>query len=95
MENQELMARDAQCVMQTYGRFPIAIDHGQGALLYDVEGREYVDFTSGIGVSAWATATGSGPAPWVHRLCAWLMCPIYSTVNRILRWPSNCARVPG
>ena len=29
MENQELIARDTQCVMQTYGRFPIAIDHGQ------------------------------------------------------------------
>ena len=28
MENQELIARDTQCVMQTYGRFPIAIDHG-------------------------------------------------------------------
>ena len=49
MENQELIARDTQCVMQTYGRFPIAIDHGQGALLYDVEGQEYVDFTAGIG----------------------------------------------
>ena len=50
MDGKELLSKDAQYVMQTYGRFPIAIDHGQGALLYDTEGREYVDFTSGIGV---------------------------------------------
>ena len=24
-----------QYVMHTYGRFPVAIDHGQGATLYD------------------------------------------------------------
>ena len=33
MENQEMIARDKECMMQTYGRFPIAIDHGQGSLL--------------------------------------------------------------
>lgn len=39
-------------VMQTYGRFDLALDHGQGALLYDLDGREYIDLTSGIGVNA-------------------------------------------
>ena len=39
MDSKELISRDKQCVMQTYGRFPIAIDHGQGALLYDTEGK--------------------------------------------------------
>ena len=73
MENQELINRDAQCVMQTYGRFPIAIDHGQGSLLYDVEGREYVDFTSGIGVNClgygnwkWASAVGTQALKLAH-----------------------------
>ena len=73
MENQELIARDTQCVMQTYGRFPIAIDHGQGALLYDVEGREYVDFTAGIGVNClgygnwqWASAVGAQALRLAH-----------------------------
>ena len=66
MDGKELLSKDAQYVMQTYGRFPIAIDHGQGALLYDTEGREYVDFTSGIGVNClgygnwqWASAVGA------------------------------------
>ena len=29
MKNQDWIEKDAQCMMQTYGRFPIAIDHGQ------------------------------------------------------------------
>ncbi|MDO4296505.1 MAG: aspartate aminotransferase family protein [bacterium] len=50
MTYQELKQEEAQYVMNTYGRFPIAIDHGEGAILWDVEGKRYVDLTSGIGV---------------------------------------------
>jgi acetylornithine/N-succinyldiaminopimelate aminotransferase len=46
----ELKAEENQYVMNTYGRFPIALDHGEGAILWDVEGKRYVDLTSGIGV---------------------------------------------
>ncbi|MBQ8078385.1 MAG: aspartate aminotransferase family protein [Oscillospiraceae bacterium] len=46
----ELKAQENQYVMNTYGRFPIALDHGEGAILWDVEGKRYVDLTSGIGV---------------------------------------------
>ncbi len=35
-------------VMQTYGRFPIAIDRGAGCRLWDTEGKEYLDFVAGI-----------------------------------------------
>ena len=41
---------DQQYVLQTYARNSVAIDHGKGATLWDTEGKEYVDFTSGIGV---------------------------------------------
>ena len=51
MTSKELMNLDAQCVMQTDGRFPVAIDHGEGATLYSPEGKKYIDFTSGIGVN--------------------------------------------
>ena len=36
--------------MHTYGRFPVVIDHGKGATLWDAEGKKYIDLTSGIGV---------------------------------------------
>lgn len=35
-------------VMNTYGRFPIAITHGKGCRLWDSNGKEYLDFVAGI-----------------------------------------------
>lgn len=35
-------------VMQTYGRFPIALEKGAGCLVWDTEGKEYLDFVAGI-----------------------------------------------
>ena len=39
-------------VLQTYKRQPVAFVRGQGPRLYDVDGREYLDFVSGIGVAS-------------------------------------------
>ena len=50
MTYQELKDQENQYVMHTYGRFSIALDHGKGAQLWDVEGKRYIDLTSGIGV---------------------------------------------
>lgn len=60
MNQQELFDLDSQYVMQTYGRNPVAIEHGQGATLWDFDGKEYIDFTSGIGVNS----IGYGNAQW-------------------------------
>ena len=51
MTSREIMSLTDQYILHTYGRFPVAIDHGEGATLYDPEGNAYIDFTSGIGVS--------------------------------------------
>ncbi len=61
MDFETLKARDHQYVMQTYGRFDVAIDHGQGATLYGLDGKEYIDFSSGIGVNS----LGYGNEAWV------------------------------
>ena len=66
MTSNELMNLDAQCVMQTYGRFPVAIDHGEGACLYSPEGKKYIDFTSGIGVNC----LGYGNKKWLEAISA-------------------------
>ncbi len=50
MKFEEIRALDEQYVMHSYSRFPVAVDHGKGATLWDTEGREYIDFTAGIGV---------------------------------------------
>ena len=56
MTYEELRELDHSYVVRRYGRNPIAIDHGQGATLYGVDGREYIDFASGIGVLSVGTA---------------------------------------
>ena len=66
MTSQEIKNLTHQYIMNTYGRFPVAIDHGRGARLYDPEGREYIDFTSGIGV----TDLGYGYQPWAEAVAA-------------------------
>ncbi|HBR05809.1 MAG TPA: aspartate aminotransferase family protein, partial [Desulfovibrio sp.] len=42
--------RDAQVIMRTYGRYPLAVQRAQGARLYDFDGKEYVDLLAGIAV---------------------------------------------
>ncbi|NLZ84057.1 MAG: aspartate aminotransferase family protein [Clostridiales bacterium] len=37
-------------LMQTYKRFQIVLDKGEGLYLYDINGKKYLDFASGIGV---------------------------------------------
>ncbi|MGB9608743.1 MAG: acetylornithine/succinylornithine family transaminase, partial [bacterium] len=37
-------------LINTYRRFPVAFVKGEGARLWDVEGKEYIDFLAGIGV---------------------------------------------
>ncbi len=38
-------------VMPTYGRLPIALSHGEGAYVWDTEGRRYLDALAGIAVN--------------------------------------------
>jgi predicted acetylornithine/succinylornithine family transaminase len=49
---EEIQAREARHVLQTYRRNPVTFVRGQGVRLYDSEGREYFDLLSGIGVAS-------------------------------------------
>ncbi|MCF2595143.1 aspartate aminotransferase family protein [Pseudoflavonifractor phocaeensis] len=66
MNFEEIKALDEQYVMHAYGRFPVAIDHGEGATVWDTQGKEYIDFTAGIGV----TSLGHGDQGWVDAVTA-------------------------
>lgn len=48
---EEAIAKDARYVIQTYGRQPVVLSRGKGALVWDVNGREYVDCVAGIAVN--------------------------------------------
>ncbi|MFA9397420.1 MAG: aspartate aminotransferase family protein [Clostridiaceae bacterium] len=46
------MEKEEKYLLQNYGRFPVVIEKGLGSKVYDLEGKEYIDMTSGIGVSS-------------------------------------------
>jgi len=69
MNSENIKALDAQNVMQTYARFDVAIERGEGACLYSPEGKEYVDFSSGIGVNS----IGYGNKKWADAIYAQAM----------------------
>ena len=50
MDLAELQALEERYLMQTYRRAPVEFVRGDGALLWDAEGREYLDFLTGISV---------------------------------------------
>ena len=62
MTFEEIKALDEQYVMHSYGRFQVAIDHGKGATAWAVDGKEYIDFSAGIGVCS----LGYGDPGWVE-----------------------------
>ena len=47
-----IQALESRHVLQTYRRLPITFVRGEGVRLFDVEGREYLDLLSGIGVAS-------------------------------------------
>ena len=52
----DLKEKDGQYIAHTYKRFPVVVVRGKGSLLYDEDGKEYIDLGSGIGVTAFGAA---------------------------------------
>ena len=59
---------DDKYVAHSYGRFDVCLTKGKGSTLYDENGKKYIDFGSGIGV----TAFGIGDDIWKEAVCAQL-----------------------
>lgn len=51
MPTEELRQEAARYLMNTYARTSISIARGKGSRVYDLEGREYLDFVAGIAVN--------------------------------------------
>jgi predicted acetylornithine/succinylornithine family transaminase len=46
------MDLEREYLLQNYARYPLVLARGKGSYVYDVEGRRYLDFITGIGVNA-------------------------------------------
>ncbi len=49
--NKSLHTTDQQYYLQTFRRFPLAMERGEGCYLWDVEGNKYIDALAGIAVN--------------------------------------------
>ena len=51
-KEKEYIEKAEENILHTYNRYPVVLDHGKGVRLYDVDGKEYLDFAAGIGVQS-------------------------------------------
>src|ERR1700691_4798504 len=49
---QNIMDLERDYLLQNYARYPLVLARGKGNYVYDIEGRRYLDFITGIGVNA-------------------------------------------
>ncbi|GAW90850.1 acetylornithine transaminase [Calderihabitans maritimus] len=52
MSNKEIIDQGRECVMNTYSRFPVTLVRGEGSRVWDADGKEYLDFVSGLAVNS-------------------------------------------
>lgn len=52
MKMQEYINEAEEALLHTYNRYQVVLDKGEGVYLYDIEGKKYLDFVSGIAVFA-------------------------------------------
>ena len=60
---------DNEYVAGTYKRFPVEIVSGKGSRVVDVNGKEYIDMGSGIGVTAFGIADEAWQAAVTEQIC--------------------------
>ena len=49
---QQYIEEAERALLHTYNRYQVVLDKGEGVYLYDIEGKKYLDFASGIAVFA-------------------------------------------
>lgn len=59
---------DNEYVASTYARFPVCLKEGKGSLVYDDNGKEYIDLGTGIAVNSFGVADDS----WINAVTSQL-----------------------
>ena len=50
--SKQMIDKAENAILHTYNRFQVVFDKGEGVYLYDTDGKQYLDFASGIGVQS-------------------------------------------
>lgn len=98
MNFQEIKQQDLDYIMHTYGRVDVALVKGKNATAWDVDGKEYIDFTSGIAVNplgyadeAWADAV-SAQAHTMQHMCNYYYNPVNIKLAKELALASGLSK---
>jgi len=89
----DFKALDKEYIVNVYNRFDAVLEKGHGALVYDVNGKEYIDLSAGIAVNIFGVCDDE----WKHAVIAQLdklshMSNIYYTEPQILLAEKLCQR---
>jgi acetylornithine/N-succinyldiaminopimelate aminotransferase len=80
----QIQQDESQYLMRTYGRQPVALQHGSGVYVTDVEGREYIDLVGGIAVNVLGHAPAAVRAALEHQAAELIHTSnLYSTLPQI------------
>lgn len=63
-----IQEKDKEYIANTYGRFPVTLVSGKGAVVKDENGKEYIDLGTGIAVNVF----GVGDSEWIDAVTAQL-----------------------
>lgn len=61
----DIIKEDSENILNTYSRFKIVLESGNKEILKDINGKEYIDFSSGIGTNVF----GACDEKWVEAVC--------------------------
>ena len=62
----DVKAFDKEYIAGTYSRFPVTVVRGKGSIVWDENGREYIDMSTGIAVNTF----GVSDEKWTEAVCA-------------------------
>ena len=98
MTFEQVKSQDQAYILHTYGRVDAALVKGRNARAWDVDGKEYIDFTAGIGVNAlgysdpeW-TAAVAEQAGKIQHMCNYYYCPENTALAQELSQASGMAK---
>ena len=98
MTFEQVKLQDQAYILHTYGRVDAALVKGRNARAWDVDGKEYIDFTAGIGVNAlgycdpeWSAAVAE-QAGNIQHMCNYYYCPENTALAQELSRASGMAK---
>ena len=98
MTFEQVKSQDQAYILHTYGRVDAALVKGRNARAWDVDGKEYIDFTAGIGVNAlgycdpeWSAAVAE-QAGKIQHMCNYYYCAENTALAQELSQASGMAK---